>query len=89
MRRSRSDWTLGAVVVLLLVLFAAWNYGPAQEFDWKYDEGLDVTKASLLLQGHRLYSEMWVDHPPLFTLTLAAAFAGAFEVNAGSKRSYR
>jgi hypothetical protein len=31
------------------------------------DEGFEVAKATLWLHGHRLYSEVWNDQPPLHT----------------------
>lgn len=68
------EFALWAAIVLLAVFFFAWQYAPAQEFDWKYDEGPDTVKASLLLKDYDLYADIWSDHPPLFTVLLAGVF---------------
>lgn len=36
-----------------------------------YDEGVNLMKARLVLDGHGLYREIWSDQPPLFTWLLA------------------
>lgn len=35
------------------------------------DEGMEVNKAVLVADGHRLYTEVWNDQPPLYTRALA------------------
>jgi len=40
-------------------------------FEFDTDEGINAIKAFLSLRGFRLYSEIWNDQPPLFTLLLA------------------
>jgi hypothetical protein len=37
------------------------------------DEGIELAKAMLCLQGHRLYSEIWNDQPPLHTFLVTQA----------------
>jgi hypothetical protein len=44
-----------------------------REFD--FDEGVNLIKALLLRRGFSLYSQVWSDQPPLFTVLLARWFA--------------
>ncbi len=64
-----------AVHVLPPVLFVALvlvfvPFGDVFAFD--PDEGNNLMKARLVADGHRLYSEIWSDQPPLFTHMLRA-----------------
>src|SRR5271157_2180658 len=34
------------------------------------DEGFELAKATLCLKGHKLYSELWNDQPPLHTFLI-------------------
>jgi hypothetical protein len=36
------------------------------------DEGFELAKATLCLKGHRLYTEIWNDQPPLHTFLITA-----------------
>ena len=38
--------------------------------DWDYDEGINLMKTLLYQRGFQLYSEVWNDQPPLFTVLL-------------------
>jgi hypothetical protein len=38
------------------------------------DEGFEVAKATLCLHGHKLYSEVWNDQPPLHTFLITNVF---------------
>ena len=40
-------------------------------FEYNMDEGTDLMKSELLLNGHTLYKDIFSDQPPLFTVTLA------------------
>ncbi|MGM0399889.1 MAG: glycosyltransferase family 39 protein, partial [Chloroflexota bacterium] len=71
MRSQILFWTL---LILLVVLFILWQWGPVHSFAWKYDEGINVSKAQLLLDRHHLYEDIWSDQPPLFTFMLATTF---------------
>ena len=63
-------WILLIVVLLLFVIWEAnWLGSPA----WEFDEGINLMKAHLLAKGYPLYSAIWSDQPPLFTLLLAGA----------------
>jgi PelA/Pel-15E family pectate lyase len=48
-------------------------------FETGSDEGLNLVKAALVADGHRLYDEVWSDQPPLFTALLRGLFALAGE----------
>ncbi|WP_428938971.1 ArnT family glycosyltransferase [Fontivita pretiosa] len=54
-----------------IVLSLGWL---ARSFEYDTDEGLNLMKSLLMLRGHRLYSEIWSDQPPLFTYLLAWLF---------------
>jgi len=69
------DLLFWALVGLIAVGFVGWQWSPAHQFAWKFDEGANVIKARLLLTRHAMYSEIWSDQPPLFTVLLAGAFA--------------
>lgn len=73
-RRKLLDLVFWASATLMVVAFVAWQWQPAHEFAWKYDEGVNALKARLFLEGYSLYSEVWTDQPPLFTLLIAATF---------------
>jgi 4-amino-4-deoxy-L-arabinose transferase-like glycosyltransferase len=48
------------------------------------DEGINLIKAQLLLNGYSLYSDIWSDQPPVFTYLLATLFrVFGLRVNAG------
>ncbi|HEY9827733.1 MAG TPA: glycosyltransferase family 39 protein [Stenomitos sp.] len=56
-----------------LVLFSlATLYLPiGRIFQFNPDEGIELAKVTLYSQGYSLYTEIWNDQPPLFTLALA------------------
>src|SRR5690242_12627045 len=72
MNRLKNLFQLIAVLVALVLLFSQLPLGTA--FQFSSDEGFEVIKPFLLNQGHALYKDIWDDQPPLFTLSLAAAF---------------
>lgn len=47
---------------------------PLRAFEHGPDEGFNLAKAALVADGHRLYTEIWSDQPPLFTWLLRAVF---------------
>jgi len=57
-------------VFLLMVLF----FPEREQFQFSVDEGFHVMWAMLFEQGHALYSDIWIDQPPLLTYVLATAF---------------
>lgn len=61
-----------AIVQLFLPLASALRIGP--------DEDYEMAKATLCLKGHRLYTEVWNDQPPLHTfiaVELLKQFSGS------------
>jgi len=72
---KRRDLVFWSLLLLIMAAFVAWQWQPAHQFAWRYDEGVDVMKARLLLEGYALYGEIYADMPPLLTLLLAASFA--------------
>ena len=74
-RAKLRDLAFWGLMGLIVMAFVAWQWAPAHEFDWRYDEGLDAMKARLVLDGYSLYRDIWSDQPPLLTLLLATAFA--------------
>ncbi len=73
-KATRSQLLFGLLLVLVATLFILWQWKSVHSFAWKYDEGINAAKAQLLLDGHRLYIDIWSDQPPLFTFMLAEAF---------------
>lgn len=59
----------------LLVSFFIWGINHLEGFCWDYDEGLNLIKARMVQLGYPLYTEIWSDHVPAFTISLALAFA--------------
>lgn len=70
--RLRDYWGCLLVVVALLILYTQLPLGTALEFS--SDEGYEVMKPFLYNQGHILYTEIWDDQPPVFTILIATAF---------------
>lgn len=65
---------LALVLVTVLFLLISYHIHKVNYFEMNPDEGLNAIKASLMLRGYSLYSEIWSDQPPVFTLMLAAVF---------------
>src|SRR5688572_16400359 len=49
------------------------------------DEGFEVAKVTLCLHGHKLYSEVWNDQPPLHTWLITQLLKSE-SLNRGSRR---
>ncbi len=65
---------LNILSILLFALFIiAIRFEPiTQSFELDYDEGLNLIKALLYSRGLSLYSQMWSDQPPIFTVILSS-----------------
>lgn len=64
----RSARPIFIVAVLLGAFFLLQSWIPLRSaVQIGADEGFEVAKATLCLHGHRLYSEVWNDQPPLHT----------------------
>lgn len=59
---------LAAPLFLVALVWAMVPFGDVFVFD--PDEGNNLMKARLVADGHRLYTEVWSDQPPLFTHVL-------------------
>ncbi|MFQ4143237.1 ArnT family glycosyltransferase [Chlorogloeopsis sp. ULAP02] len=61
------------IIILLFVGFVlAIRFQPiSQTFEFDYDEGFNLIKALLYSQGFSLYTQIWNDQPPLFTVLLS------------------
>lgn len=53
-----------------MVLFFPFRY----RFEFDHDEGINAIKAMLNIQGYQLFSDIWSDQPPLFTMLLTLWF---------------
>lgn len=59
-------------VVFLVFMFVQNPFADAADYD--YDEGINLMKTLLHEQNYKLYSDIWSDQPPLFTVLLAGWF---------------
>jgi Dolichyl-phosphate-mannose-protein mannosyltransferase len=73
---------LKKVFLHLLIIFCfvgfiiAIRFKPiTQSFELDYDEGLNLIKALLYSQGFSLYTQIWNDQPPIFTVLLSLWFS--------------
>ncbi len=64
--RRADPFIIGSGFLVLMLLIAPW--WNVYQFDG--DEGINLQKAYLLNQGYSLYSEIWSDQPPFFTMVL-------------------
>jgi hypothetical protein len=53
-----------------MVLFFPFRY----RFEFNPDEGINAIKAMMNIKGYQLYSEVWSDQPPIFTMLLTLCF---------------
>jgi 4-amino-4-deoxy-L-arabinose transferase-like glycosyltransferase len=64
------------VISLLVGFLVAIRFKPiTQTFELDYDEGLNLIKSLLYSQGFSLYTQIWSDQPPLFTVLLSQWFS--------------
>ncbi|WP_315791623.1 ArnT family glycosyltransferase [Fischerella sp. JS2] len=60
------------LILLFISLVIAMRFEPmTQTFQFDYDEGFNLMKAVLYSKGFSLYSQIWNDQPPLFTVILS------------------
>src|SRR5579859_35950 len=66
---KQKRWAASVVVALLILAFLGIEgfvpLGTAVQIG--ADEGFELAKATLCVKGHKLYSEVWNDQPPLHT----------------------
>ena len=58
------------IFIILMVLFFPFRY----RFEFNPDEGINAIKAMMNIKGYQLYSEIWSDQPPIFTMLLTLFF---------------
>jgi 4-amino-4-deoxy-L-arabinose transferase-like glycosyltransferase len=64
------------IIFLIVGFLLAIRFKPiTQTFELDYDEGLNLIKALLYSQGFSLYTQIWNDQPPLFTVLLSQWFS--------------
>lgn len=72
MNRFKELWALLLVATAILLLYSLLPLGTALEFG--RDEGFEVIKPFLCLNGFALYKDIWSDQPPILTVILTWAF---------------
>jgi len=61
-----------SLILLFISLVIAIRFEPVTKtFQFDYDEGFNLMKAVLYSKGFSLYSQIWNDQPPLFTVILS------------------
>ncbi|MCP6762748.1 MAG: glycosyltransferase family 39 protein [Fischerella sp. CENA71] len=61
-----------SIISLVIILVIAIRFEAiTQTFQFDYDEGFNLMKAFLYSKGYSLYSQIWNDQPPLFTVILS------------------
>ena len=58
------------IFIVFMVLFFPFRY----RFEFNPDEGINAIKAMMNIKGYQLYSEIWSDQPPIFTMLLTLCF---------------
>jgi 4-amino-4-deoxy-L-arabinose transferase-like glycosyltransferase len=58
-----------AFVMLALFFFPGWR-----QLILSTDEGIELARSMLVDRGYSMYSQIWSDHPPLFTYILVGIF---------------
>ncbi len=75
------------LVVLLAILFLVGMllFHPFRfRFEFDFDEGVNLIKAMLSMQGYQIYTDFWSDQPPVLTVLLSLLFRVlGLNVNAG------
>ncbi len=73
-KAAQSKIAYGLVLSGLIVLLSAWQVGNLGAHDWLYDEAGYIAVPWMVTAGHTLYTEVYSPSPPLFTLSVVAAF---------------
>jgi len=71
-RLKNETWILGVCVFYFASMFLFFPFRTAFWLD--HDEGIELSKAMLLLRGDHLYTSIWDDQPPVLTYLLAGVF---------------
>ena len=70
----RSKVVYGLVLSGLIGVLFAWQIHNLGPHNWLYDEAGYIAVPWMVAAGHTLYTEVYSPSPPLFTLSVAAAF---------------
>ncbi len=73
-RDARRDAAFWAVAAASTAAAAVWLTRHMSLLQWDNDEGLFAMVGLAVADGHRLYADAWIDHPPGTSHLLAAAF---------------
>lgn len=68
---KKSDFLLLCLIIAVVFSPLLLNGQISKVFEFDYDEGINLMKSSLFLNGFPLYKEIWNDQPPIFTLILS------------------
>lgn len=74
---GRTAWprtAAGVIFATLLIAFLVFQLNHLGGFAWDFDEGIELSKAWLMLDGYQLYTDIWADQPPGHTTLIALAF---------------
>ena len=71
---TQSKVVYGLVLLGLIGFLFAWHIGNLGSHNWLYDEAGYVAVPWMVAAGHTLYTEVYSPSPPLFNLSVAAAF---------------
>jgi hypothetical protein len=66
----------GILIPLIFLVAMAWLAPISYRGEFDTDEGVNLMKALLVNRGHRLYTEIWSDQPPVLTLLLSLVIRG-------------
>src|SRR3990170_2927205 len=83
MARKSSFWQLAVPLAFLLIV--VFFFPSRTRFEFSTDEGMELMKAMLVEREYSLYSEIWSDQPPLFTV-LQAGVIHFFGYKVGAAR---
>ena len=81
--KLRHAFVLGAILAAFLLIECFIPLSTAVRVG--ADEGFNLAKATLCLKGHKLYSEIWNDQPPLHTIVLTKLLAWQQRLNGSSE----
>lgn len=73
-KAAQSKVVYGLVLLGLISLLFAWQIRNLGVHKWLYDEAGYIAVPWMVVAGHILYTEAYSPSPPLFTLSVAAAF---------------
>jgi len=73
-KATESKVVYGLVLLGLIGLLFAWQISNLGAYNWLYDEAGYIAVPWMVVAGHTLYTEVYSPSPPLFTLSVVAAF---------------